>query len=683
MAKKPGSWHKLNKLTNNVTVASRKKGWIATICAMLYVAALIPSSYFAVQFLAKVLSYGGIKTDGPLPNFDSGDYFQVNFAKTIMRDNTKKTPIFAMHEIAPDPSKGIAAQTVVQATSLRLEYAYNFIFEKAPTAYIVNNIFFKGRYSDAKQIQILNIYTDSQGTRPLGLADVQKNKLNLMENMLYLKIKYKGEIQATLIWMPTLFVGIEGFLSNFLNFKVAETINKDRDDPTIWENQTKILGSQANNIIVNGSNKSLALNDAAYAAYKIKFTDFYQENKGPDKEFIGDYNPYSNFVISSVNPNDEIIPGISIDTVGYMFDMDRVVQSAHEKYKNLNLKALPQSEPKIGGKYIPQLLIFLINVLETSKNPGLALPESLIPNDWKDWYQLVEPKRLDVTQPEQFYFMFLPKDATIQNIIGNRLRDQVKTVLSGKESLATAVTDLENDVLSNPNDSKYKWVYDWNALPFQSYGFIEKADYTIVKRTIQEKQNLELNFNSDDSSEPEFITIDQPSLHSVTNLVYPGDRDAYTIDDPQKRNTLFTKYWSANLYGATAPLNQINIDVRNHGSDESSFRKMLMNQIIDRTWDFIQNIAHKANNKLNIINSISKPQYNTMFEADYQTTFTPLNNYHSGAGTILDLYDAIVNNDEARYSPYTVLDIKLALKNIDGIPPYLKDITFRFNINYT
>ncbi|WP_424526894.1 hypothetical protein [Spiroplasma endosymbiont of Glossina fuscipes fuscipes] len=681
MAKKPGSWDKLNKLTKNVTVASRKKGWIAAICALLYIAVLIPSSYFAVSFLAKILSYGGIQTDGPLPDFEAGDYFQVNFAKTELRDNTKKTPVFATYELPADPNTGRVAQTRVQATSLRLEYAYNFIFQNAPKMYIANNIFFKGKYGDDNQIQILNIYTNPQGTKALGLADVQTNKLNLMKNMLYLKIKYKGVEQSTLIWMPTLFVGIEGFLSNFLNFKTAETMNKDKPNPTIWENQTKILGSQANNLMLNGSNNSLELTNAVYAAYKTKFTAFYGENKGANKEFIGDYNPYSNFAISSVNPQDQILPGVSVNTVGYMFDMNRVIQSAYQKNNEFN-GPLAKKDINIGGKYIPQLLIFLINVLETSENRGLVLPEDLVPNDWKDWYGLIQPKRLDVTKPEQFYFMFLPKDETIQNIIGNRLREQARDVLDGKETLATAIKDLQEDVLSNPNDSKYKWVYDWNILPFQSYGFIEKSDYTVVKRTIQENKNLVIDFLGNPVLETEFVTIDQPSLHSVINLVHPGNLDVYTIDDPQKRNALFTKYWSANLYGATRPLNQINIDVRNVGLDQKAFEAMLMNQVIDQTWEFIQNIAQVAGNNLNIVNGISKGQYETAFENNYQITFTPLNNYHSSAGSLFEWFNDILANDENRYSLFTVCDIKLALQAGGNVPEDLKAVTFRFNINY-
>ncbi|WHQ36811.1 hypothetical protein [Spiroplasma sp. SV19] len=681
MAKKPGSWGKLNKLTKNVTVASRKKGWIAAICALLYIVALVPSSYFAVAFLAKILSYGGIQTDGLLPDFESGDYFQVNFAKTELRDNTKTTPVFEMYELPPDPTTGHVAKTQVRATSLRLEYAYNVIFNNAPKKYIANNIFFKGKYGDDKEIQILNIYTDAQGTKPLGLADVQKNKLNLMENMLYLKIKYRGEDQSTLIWMPTLFIGIEGFLSNFLYFKAAETMNKDKANPTIWENQTKILGSQANNLMLNGNNNSLQLDDAVYAAYKTKFTAFYDENKGADKEFIGDYNPYSNFAISSVNPRDEILPNVFVDSVGYMFDMNRVIQSAQQNNKDFN-KGLGSNEINIGGKYIPQLFIFLTNVLETSENRGMVLPKDLVPEDWKNWYELITPKRLDVTQPEQFYFMFLPKDETIQNIISNRLREQVKDVLNGKESLATAIKDLQRDVLTNPNDSKYKWVYDWNVLPFQSYGVIEKNDYTVVKRTIQENQNLVIDFNGNPAPGTEFVTIDQPSLHSITNLVHPGNPDAYTIDDPQKRNTLFTKYWSANLYGATTPLNQIDIDVRNIGPDQVTFETMLINQIIDSTWDFIQNIARTTGNKLNIINGVSKAQYRTTCTNEYQTTFTPVNNYHSSAGSFSEWFDLIRANNEKDYSQYTVLDIKLALQAVANIPKNLQTVTFRFNINY-
>ncbi|MFU0252535.1 hypothetical protein [Spiroplasma sp. Moj] len=679
MAKKPGSWHKLNNLTKNVTVASRKKGWLAAICAVLYLGALIPSAYFGVSFLANILNYGGIETDGPLPDVNDEDYFEVNFAKTKLRDNTTTTPVFETYEIPPDPNTGQVAQTRARARSLRLEYAYNLIFEKAPSLYITNNIFFKNKYKDPKQIQILDIYTDSRGTQQLSLADVQQNQFNLMKNLLFLKIKYEDVIQKNLVWMPTLFVGNEGFLSNFLSFKLGETRNKDDLKPTVWEKQTNVLDEQANNIMINGTNDSLALADQVYAAYKERFAAFYAENKGNDKEFIGDYNPYSNFAISSVNQNDQLFPGTAIDSTHYMLDINRVIQSAYKKGDSE--QSFAKTDTQINGKYIPQLLIFLINILETSQNRGLVLPKELVPTEWQFWYQHLQPKRLNVNQPEQFYFMFLPQGETIQNVIANRLEEQIKDVLNGKYSLATAIRELQEDVLSNPNSSKYKWVYDWNILPFQSYGIIEKADYTVVKRTIQENGDLTISFNNNQVAKTNYVIIDQPSLHSITNLVNPGDHDAYLISDKQKRNILFTKYWSANLYGAQKPLNYIDIDVRNIPHDVTSFKAILQKQIVNRTWEFIQNISQMVGNNLNISDNVSQIDYANRI-ADDIITFTPLNNYHNSAATFNDWFYALQISSEERYSNLTVLDIKLELKAKENVPDHLRAITFRFNINY-
>ncbi|AXF95696.1 hypothetical protein [Spiroplasma phoeniceum] len=679
MARKPGSWHKLNNLTKNVTVASRKKGWLAAICAVLYLGALIPSAYFGVSFLANILNYGGIETDGPLPDVNDGDYFEVNFAKTKLRDNTTTTPVFETYEIPPDRNTGQVAQTRARARSLRLEYAYNLIFEKAPSLYITKNIFFKNKYKDPKQIQILDIYTDSRGAQQLSLADVQKNQFNLMKNLLFLKIKYEDVIQKNLVWMPTLFVGNQGFLSNFLSFKLGETRNKDYLKPTVWEKQTNVLGEQANNIMINGTNDSLALADQVYAAYKERFAAFYAENKGNDKEFIGDYNPYSNFAISSVNQNDQLLPGTVIDSTHYMLDINRVIQSAYKKGDSE--QSFEKTDTQINGKYIPQLLIFLINILETSQNRGLVLPKELVPTEWQFWYQHLQPKPLNVNQPEQFYFMFLPQGETIQNVIANRLGEQIKDVLNGKYSLATAIRELQEDVLSNPNSSKYKWVYDWNILPFQSYGIIEKADYTVVKRTIQENGDLTISFNNNQVAKTNYVIIDQPSLHSITNLVNPGDHDAYLISDKQKRNILFTKYWSANLYWAQKPLNYIDIDVRNIPHDVTSFKAILQKQIVNRTWEFIQNISQMAGNNLNISDNVSQIDYANGI-ADDIITFTPLNNYHNSAATFNDWFYALQISSEERYSNLTVLDIKLELKAKENVPDHLQSITFRFNINY-
>ncbi len=679
MARKPGSWHKLNNLTKNVTVASRKKGWLAAICAMSYLGALIPSAYLGVLFLANVLNYGGIETNGPLPNVNDGDYFEVNFAKTQLRDNTTTTPVFEIYEIPTNPNTGQVGQTRARARSLRLEYAYNLIFKKAPSLYITNNIFFKNKYKDPKQIQILNIYTDSQGTQQLSLADVQQNQFNLMKNLLFLKIKYEDVIQKNLVWMPTLFVGNEGFLSNFLSFKLGETRKKDNLKPTVWEKQTNVLGEQAHNIMINGTNDSLVLADQVYAAYKERFAAFYAENKGNDKEFIGDYNPYSNFAISSVNQNDQLFPGTAIDSTHYMLDINRVIQSAYKKGDSE--QSFVKTDTQINGKYIPQLLIFLINILETSQNRGLVLPKELIPTEWQFWYQHLQPKRLNVNQPEQFYFMFLPQGETIQNVIANRLGEQIKDVLNRKYSLATAIRKLQEDVLSNPNSSKYKWVYDWNILPFQSYGIIEKADYTVVKRTIQENGDLTVSFSNNQVAKTNYVIIDQPSLHSITNLVNPGDHDAYLISDKQKRNTLFTKYWSANLYGTQKLLNYIDIDVRNIPHYVTSFKTMLQKQIVNRTWEFIQNISQMVGNNLNISDNVSQIDYANGIAEDI-IIFTPLNNYHNSAATFNDWFYALQISSEERYNNLTVLDIKLELKAKENVPDHLQVITFRFNINY-
>lgn len=679
MARKPGSWHKLNNLTKNVTVASRKKGWLAAICAMSYLGALIPSAYLGVLFLANVLNYGGIETNGPLPNVNDGDYFEVNFAKTQLRDNTTTTPVFEIYEIPTNPNTGQVGQTRARARSLRLEYAYNLIFKKAPSLYITNNIFFKNKYKDPKQIQILNIYTDSQGTQQLSLADVQQNQFNLMKNLLFLKIKYEDVIQKNLVWMPTLFVGNEGFLSNFLSFKLGETRKKDNLKPTVWEKQTNVLGEQAHNIMINGTNDSLVLADQVYAAYKESFAAFYAENKGNDKEFIGDYNPYSNFAISSVNQNDQLFPGTAIDSTHYMLDINRVIQSAYKKGDSE--QSFVKTDTQINGKYIPQLLIFLINILETSQNRGLVLPKELIPTEWQFWYQHLQPKRLNVNQPEQFYFMFLPQGETIQNVIANRLGEQIKDVLNRKYSLATAIRKLQEDVLSNPNSSKYKWVYDWNILPFQSYGIIEKADYTVVKRTIQENGDLTVSFSNNQVAKTNYVIIDQPSLHSITNLVNPGDHDAYLISDKQKRNTLFTKYWSANLYGTQKLLNYIDIDVRNIPHYVTSFKTILQKQIVNRTWEFIQNISQMVGNNLNISDNVSQIDYANGIAEDI-IIFTPLNNYHNSAATFNDWFYALQISSEERYNNLTVLDIKLELKAKENVPDHLQVITFRFNINY-
>ncbi|UZQ29349.1 MAG: hypothetical protein OHM56_09190 [Spiroplasma phoeniceum] len=679
MARKPGSWDKLNNLTKNVTVVSRKKGWLAAICAVLYLCALFPSAYFGVSFLANILNYGGIETDGPLLDVNDGGYFEVNFAKTKLRDNTTTTPVFKTYEIPPDLNTGQVAQTRALARSLRLEYAYNLIFEKAPSLYITNNIFFKNKYKYPKQIQILDIYTDSRGTQQLSLADVQQNQFNLMKNLLFLKIKYEDIIQKNLVWMPTLFVGNEGFLSNFLSFKLWETRNKDDLKPTVWEKQTNVLGGQANNIMISGTNDSLALAGQVYAAYKECFAAFYAENKGSDKEFIGDYNPYSNFAISSVNKNDQMFSGNAIDSMHYMLDINRVIQSADKKGDSG--QSFAKKETQINGKYIPQLLIFLINILETSQNRGLVLPKELVPTEWQFWYEHIQPKRLNVSQPEQFYFMFLPQGETIQNVIANRLGEQIKDFLNGKYSLATAIRKLQEDVLSNPNSSKYKWFYDWNILPFQSYGIIEKADYTVVKRTIQENGDLAISFNNNKVAKTNYVIIDQPSLHSITNLVNPGGHDAYLISDKQKRNILFTKYWSANLYWAQKPLNYIDIDVRNIPHDVTSFKAILQKQIVNRTWEFIQNISQMAGNNLNISDNVSQIDYTNGIAEDI-ITFTPLNNYHNSAATFSDWFYALQISSEERYSNLTVLDIKLELKAKENVPAHLQAITFRFNINY-
>lgn len=50
--------------------------------------------------------------------------------------------------------------------------------------------------------------------------------------------------------------------------------------------QTNILGEQANNIMINGTNDSLALADRVYAAYKERFAAFMQKIKEMIKNLL-------------------------------------------------------------------------------------------------------------------------------------------------------------------------------------------------------------------------------------------------------------------------------------------------------------------------------------------------------------------------------------------------------------
>ncbi|AHF60785.1 hypothetical protein P344_01995 [Spiroplasma mirum ATCC 29335] len=691
MAKKPGSWKALNKITKTVSVASCKKSVIASFCATLYIGALIPGAYFGVQFLQNILSYNGIKTNGKLPDINEGDYFQVDFTNTPLRDNFKGQKTFEEYNVPANPTTGVVERINVRATSLRLEYAYNYIFNQAPKTYISRNFLYKNIYKDPNKIAIFKIYTDAYAQHELSLKDVQRNNLNLVNNILYLKIKYNGEIQKNLIIMPTIFIGTEGFLSNFIQFKMFESMKKDEDKPIVWTNQKNILGKQANGLVVKGETNGLKLDDEVYDQYQKYFNNLYLENKGDNKEFVGDYNPYSNFVISSVSEQDRLNPSLPLSTIDdyeYLFDMNAIINDSNHHFKTTNLTASKSSSSalgkdiKINTKYVPQLFVFLKNVLATTKNPNLVLPKDIVPDDWKPLYDLLTPKTLDINKPEEFYFMFLPEGETIQNILENNINSQIRELLNGEIQFVDLVDKMKTDILTNPVDPKYQWLFKWNILPFQTYANSETSDYlNVKKRTIQEAKDLEINLPFISSSE--FITIDHPQLHHILNLKgtvsSPGMLDFSNL---AQRNYLFSNYWNTTgVYGlASNQNNVIKIDPR-LVSDTRQLQSLILKGFTDNTWKFVEDINNYTAGVYNVLNGYTKVQYESSLSNDYNIEYNVLSQYH-----IKNDFNAwttdLVSGDSAKYYQNTALDLILKLKNPSGVEKQFQQILFRFNLHY-
>ncbi|AGM25892.1 hypothetical protein SSYRP_v1c02960 [Spiroplasma syrphidicola EA-1] len=689
--KNRGTWSNVNKITKHVSVHSKRKSIIIACCAALYLGALIPMTYLAAWFLSEVLSYGGIETDGTLPNLDKGEYFQVDFAYTPLRDNPLNQPTFEKQVIKRDLNNKTSERIVVKSTSLRLEYAYNYIFETAPKAYISKNFLYKDKYPEPDKIEIVNIYTNPLRTKTLELSDVQNNKFNIIKNLLNLEIKYNGELQSQLIIMPTMFVGMESFLSNFFEFKLGNSMHKNLADNVIWENQTNIVGDQANGLMVPGeSTNPLNFADKVYQSYEQYFDKFYNANKGEDKEFVGNFNPYSNFVISSVNTKDPVFENLPVylNSYNYLFDIDTVFSESNNKAKISPLaqyaekKKLERHTINIKEKYIAQLFVFLKNVIETSKNPGLALPVESVPNDWKEWYQTIKPKKLDLTKPEEFYFMFLPEGETLQHIFGVDLKKYIAQILDGKEPLRDAILRIGNDILANPTSTENKWLFKWNALPFQTHARFEDKDYQMFKRKIQEQQDLVLDFGGLGTKQPKaqnYITINHPNLHYVTNLATTTENTKYAINDLRKRNELFVNYWSSNLYNS-ANLNTITL--KQNFTSASEISNAIKEQLINQTWQFAVNLDKVTKPKLDILAGMTKENYISAFTSDYNIEILPVNKTHSDTGNFNNWAQAVINHNVDNYQDYTVLDIRITAQT-GQLPPNLQIITFRFNTIYS
>ncbi|AGM24864.1 hypothetical protein [Spiroplasma chrysopicola] len=686
--KNHGTWSNINKITKQVSVHSKRKSIIIACCAALYLGALIPMTYLAAWFLSEVLSYGGIETDGTLPNLNKGEYFQVDFAYTPLRDNPLNQPKFEKQVIKSDLNNKLSERMAVKSTSLRLEYAYNFIFETAPEAYISKSFFYKDKYPEPGKIEIVNIYTNALRSKTLGLSDVQNNKFNIINNLLNLEIKYNGELQSQLILMPTMFVGMESFLSNFFEFKLGNSMHKNLGDNVIWENQTNIVGDQANGLMLAGeSTNPLNFADKVYQSYGEYFDKFYNANKGDDKEFVGNFNPYSNFVISSVNTKDQVIENLptNLNSYNYMFDIDTVFSESNNQTKispleqYLQKTKLKSLKIDIKEKYIAQLLVFLKNVIETSSNPGLALPVENVPSDWKDWYQLIKPKKLDLTKPEEFYFMFLPEGETLQHIFGVNLKKYIAEILDGKESLRDAIIRIGNDILAKPNSTENKWLFKWNVLPFQTHARFEDKNYQMYKRKIQEPQDLVIDVFANKPKEQNYITINQPNLHYVTNLATTTENTKYAINDLRKRNELFVNYWSSNLYNSEK-LNTINLQQNFTSSNELS--NAIKEQLVNQTWQFASNLNQVTKPKLDILAGMTKGSYTTAFTNEYDIKIVPVNKTHSGIGNFNNWAQAVIDHNVDDYQDYTALDIRITART-GQLPPNLQTITFRFNTIYS
>ncbi|QHX35807.1 hypothetical protein STIUS_v1c02530 [Spiroplasma sp. TIUS-1] len=655
MGKKPGSWKKINKLTGKVKVVSNNTKYRIGIFSFIFIAGITSfgvSSYF---FMSKIINYGGIKTTGKFPNWNlkKGNGFEVDFAKAPINHIGNDVTELQSKDIYDD--EGNFQYREFNAPSLRLQYAYNEIVNKAAANYISKNIFYSVMYPDDKKVEILNIYTDENKKNKLNLDDVSANNFDILDCVLFLEIKYDGVLVNKAVMMPTIFYGNEGFLSNFLQFNLLNNLHKNGDKENLHPiNQTSIIGSQSDSILMDIKNgdydndKNRKNTDKLYETYAEVFDEFFKENK--DKEFKStDINPYSNFIISGANTQDKILVNetpIVIDDTKDLLDINQIFALGSGLSEDDSSEAISNAIGLESVKHLKAFFLFFKNIY-INEGSSFAFDkdyfkETIFESLFKDIGNRYVTTSLEQNYgTDQFYFMFLPEDLEVQELLNN-LRTEIIGILNGAASgngenigdlLLKTFENIKKDLLKNGKNSKHWWLFKNDFLPFQSYWISESKDYEVTKQRIQHETTLS--------------SIDKPNL----NEIIIKDSANYDLTKSDDKVRVFSDLWSTSLYGKD--LNKLNLNMGN----EDEIKELWLNN----TNKFLYEI-----NKLNINinkNAISLEEWQEQFEIKLQY----LNQFNKPTDQINDAYS---------------VDIVLNSNN-ESSTKSLNKLTFRMIINWT
>ncbi|WP_338984056.1 hypothetical protein [Spiroplasma endosymbiont of Othius punctulatus] len=694
MAKKPGSWKKLNELTGKVRIIPRNnkmKIGIFSSVFLLSAAAFTTTAYF---FVTDVVNYNGIKTHGQLPNwnFKKGNGFEVDFAKTPMNHITDDQVAFV--RVVHEAQDGHVKYETVEATSLRLQYAYNDIFERAPIDFIAENPIYGSTFSDASQIEVVDIYTDVNLTNKLDINDVQSNNFNVANSVLFLKINYKGEPIKNALLMPTLFYGNDGFLSNFMQFKLLNNMHKKNEDGTYPNNQSSILGEQSSKLLLEIEGKDSKGNakntDKLYDSYEKLFNLFFEENKndsskGIDNKEFSDYtsNPYDNFVISGVNKNDKFIKEKNskldlkeFDSTSQLFDINQLFSIGTTSNRVEDISNRAGNIDTI--KFLTPFVTFLKNIYVQSDGDFFIPKEFLSDNsgNWTWWnaievlYTSLESKdklnRYTTTQDDdQYYFMFLPEEGFLQKSL-SKLKDDIHRIINNALTgngqdvsglLIDAFNRIKKDIVKKGTHSKYWWLFDFDFLPFQSYWTSESYDYSLV-----EKDRIQQNVSSGNSGS--YIYIDKPELHEVVKT-----DSTYDLSTGLGITSLFTDLWSASTIfddnDGDLELNTLTFSKGSIGEKE------IFEELVKNTHTFLTSISEK-------VNISSMPASETAWEMIIKNGFD-FARTDFGLTIPLDKFNKPIVDENGEIHS---VDIAGELKDTTGVPKHLQKITFRFNIKW-
>lgn len=626
------------------------------------------------MFLTDLIRTGGVETDGPLPDIDEGGYYLLDFSETnIYNINPETRKTLEIVDSLEGDSK------VAYSTSLRLEFLYNDIFKNAGEDYISKNFLYGIKYSDPEKIVINNIYKDTKRRENVTLIDVQKNNLNIRENLLYLDITYDGVHQQNLVLMPTGYVGMETFNSRFLNYKLTNGIRKNEDIINPWDDKTHISNAIGDTQIldIDTSLPKLQYNDLVYDNYKTVFEKFYLENTGDNKEYLpSGINPFENFALIGMKEDDQIFPPIPgfntmFNSYNYTLDTKAVTNEISSPLKS-SIGSI-----EFGENYLSQLFVFLKNIVPTTKNPNLQLPRELLPDEYKELYDFIQTFSFNQTNPEQFYLMFLPKDKSIGDLI-NDFFPYLQQVINGEKTFSELFEEMKDSILNEQEASEFSFILDYSTLPFQLFSSIETKNSNSAVNTTNRfiSQNRNLYF-SDETPGSDIVRVRHNKTFTFKPRTSTLDSE-YDFMDINSRHEFYNEIYANDFlnYGMKESfVVNFNPEIDDKDSVQNKMLKMVYDNIIEINNNGLFNAFFPEGFTYNQF----LIQINLDTEIDFLISWVHHDNISIYNNTFEQFIDKLSETSIYELSKFSTIDLIFDSK--EAVEPQYQSLKLRFDFN--